>query len=78
MNAPNQTSYLILLYHKIRGFFVEKREAQITDKVQLQLLLKIIMCLIQNILFCTIFLCFLHFILKVPGLTSKSFTEYRK
>lgn len=55
MNAPNQTSYLILQYHKIRGFFREKREARVIDKTQLQPLHKIIMCLIQNILVYIIF-----------------------
>lgn len=78
MNAPNQTSYLILLYHKIRRFFIEKLEARIVEKIQLQPLLKIIMCLIQNISFYTFLCVCLHFILKVPGSTSTSFTEYRK
>lgn len=78
MNAPNQTSYLILLYHKIRGFFIEKLEARIIEKIQLQPLLKIIMCLIQNISFYAIFVCLSAFHFKSTWIDFYIFRRIQK
>lgn len=75
MNAPHQTSYLILLYHKIRGFFIEKLEARIIDKIQLQPLLQVIMCLIQNISFYTPFVCLSAFHFKSTWIDLAQNTE---
>lgn len=78
MNAPNQTSYLILLYHKIRGFFIEKLEVWIIEKIQLQPLLKIIMCLIQNISFYAIFVCLSAFHFKSTWIDFYIFLRIQK